>query len=122
MDSKTVLVFDDDPDLLNIFNFLFEESGWQVHSFQNCDNVVEMAIQYRPLLILMDNWIPSIGGIRATQLLKANEEVKNIPVIYISANNDGKALSEQAGADCFIAKPFDLDELLALADVLVNKS
>jgi CheY-like chemotaxis protein len=81
-----------------------------------------MAAQHRPQLIMMDNWIPSIGGIRATQLLKANEEVKNIPVIYISANNDVKALSEKAGADSFIAKPFDLDELLTFADALVNKS
>ncbi|ARS40401.1 response regulator [Sphingobacteriaceae bacterium GW460-11-11-14-LB5] len=120
--AKTVLIFDDDPDLLNIFNFLFEEDGWQVHSFQNCDHVVEMAVKHRPLLILMDNWIPSIGGIKATQLLKSNEELKNIPVIYVSANNDVKALSEKAGADGFIAKPFDLDELLKLASALVNKS
>jgi len=115
---KRVLIFDDDEDLLEIFTFLFEEGGWDVHTRQVCDNPVETAIQIGPNLILMDNWIPSTGGIEATRLLKSDKRTKQIAVIYISANNEIKKLSEQAGADGFLAKPFDLNTLLAQAEQL----
>lgn len=122
MAEKKVLIFDDDADLLSIFQFLFEDIGWEVVSFDSCDEVVKIATETSPDLILMDNWIPAIGGIAATQLLKADPALKHIPVIYISANNDVKSLSEQAGADAFIAKPFNFEELESLAKKLVNKS
>lgn len=122
MAKKTVLIFDDDEDLLGIFQFLFEDNGWQVHTCSNCDEVIERTKEIKPDLILMDNWIPTIGGIAATQLLKNDQDLKTIPIIYISANNDVKALSEQAGADAFIAKPFDFNELGELAEKLANKT
>ncbi|RZK56993.1 MAG: response regulator [Pedobacter sp.] len=121
MAQRTVLVFDDDDDLLNIFTFLFEDMGWQVFTHPTCNDVIERTRETTPDLILMDNWIPTIGGIAATQLLKADDELKEIPVIYISANNDVETLSAKAGADAFIAKPFDFNELSALAEKLANK-
>ena len=57
----------------------------------------------------MDNWLPDISGIEATQLIKSNEGLKNIPVIYFSANSNINELAAEARADDFIAKPFDLD-------------
>ncbi len=59
----------------------------------------------------MDNWIPNIGGIEATKLLKSQNEFKHIPVIYVTANNDIEALAESAQADDFVAKPFNLEDL-----------
>lgn len=122
MAKQTVLIFDDDDDLLNIFTFLFEDMGWLVFTHPTCNDVIERTRETKPNLILMDNWIPTIGGIAATQLLKADDELKKIPVIYISANNDVKTLSAKAGAEAFIAKPFDFNELSALAEKLTNKT
>ena len=62
-----------------------------------------------PDLILMDNWLPDMSGIEATKLLKANPQLKDIPVIYFSANSNISELANQAGADDFLAKPFDID-------------
>jgi CheY-like chemotaxis protein len=118
-DKPKLLVFDDDEDLLLIFRFLFEDEGWEVHTFTNCDHVIAHARANMPQLILMDNWIPSTGGIEATKALKADAQLRSIPVIYISANNDIKVLSEKAGADSFVAKPFDFDHLLAVAQHLL---
>jgi two-component system cell cycle response regulator DivK len=64
-----------------------------------------------PEVILMDNWIPDTGGIIATQTIKQDPELKTIPVVYFSANNDIQSLAKQAGADTFLPKPFDIDEL-----------
>ena len=120
--KKTVLIFDDDEDLLEIFTFLFQENGWAVHTRTVCDNTAETADEIAPDVILMDNWIPTIGGIEATKSLKLDERVKEIPVIYVSANNDVQSLSAQAGADAFMAKPFDLEELLVLAEQLARRN
>jgi two-component system cell cycle response regulator DivK len=59
----------------------------------------------------MDNWIPDTGGIVATQSIKADPELRNIPIIYFSANNDIKSLAKEAGADAFLEKPFDIEDL-----------
>jgi two-component system cell cycle response regulator DivK len=119
--DKCILVFDDDKDLLDIFRFFFEDEGWRVHTFSSCDEVLEHSRSISPDLILMDNWIPNIGGIAATQLLKNDPVLKPIPVIYVSANNDIETLSKKAGADGFIAKPFNFDDLLALAKKLSDR-
>ena len=119
--DKRVLVFDDDQDLLTIFRFLFEDHGWEVHTSESCGQAVELAHEFKPNLILMDNWIPPAGGMEATKLLKADNALSNTPVIYISANNDVRDLSEKAGADAYMAKPFDFDALIALAENLAKQ-
>lgn len=64
-----------------------------------------------PDVILMDNWIPDDGGIVATQKLKSDEVLKEIPVIYFSANSEIELLANKAGAEAYLPKPFDLDDL-----------
>ena len=108
---KKVLIFDDDEDILAICTYILEEQGWDVSTFSNCNNIIEKVESIMPDVILMDNWIPDSGGIIATQAIKQQEHLKNIPVVYFSANNDIKTLAQQAGADSFLAKPFDLEEL-----------
>jgi len=109
--EKRILICDDDADILSICTYILEEQGWQVYTRTHCNNILEVIGDIKPQVILMDNWIPESGGIKATQTIKAVDEFKNIPVVYFSANNDIKSLAEQAGADTFLAKPFDIDEL-----------
>jgi DNA-binding response OmpR family regulator len=109
--SKRIIIFDDDEDILAICTYILEEQGWQVYTFGDCNDIVNKVSGIDPEVILMDNWIPDVGGIMATQLLKSSDKLKNIPVIYFSANNDIQLLASHAGADNFLAKPFDIDEL-----------
>jgi CheY-like chemotaxis protein len=109
--KKTVLIFDDDVNILELCSIILTECGYHVETSETSHDIIEKVSAIRPDAILMDNWIPEIGGIEATRLLKNNEEFKNIPVIYFSANNDIQMLAKQAGADAHIAKPFDLEEL-----------
>jgi len=109
--DKRILICDDDSDILSICTYILEEQGWEVHTRTHCNNILEVIGDIQPQVILMDNWIPETGGIKATQAIKSVDEFRNIPVVYFSANNDIKSLAEQAGADTFLAKPFDIDEL-----------
>ncbi len=109
--SKQIIIFDDDEDILSICTYILEEQNWQVHTFTDCNNIIEKVSGIMPEVILMDNWIPDVGGMLATQMLKKDDQLKNIPVIYFSANNDIQTLASNAGANTYLAKPFDIDEL-----------
>ena len=109
--TKKIIIFDDDEDILSICSFILEEQGWIVYAFTDCNQITEKVSSILPDVILMDNWIPDDGGIIATQTLKKSDELKNIPVIYFSANSDIELLANHAGAETYLAKPFDLEEL-----------
>ncbi|RWY52334.1 response regulator [Mucilaginibacter gilvus] len=109
--TKKIIIFDDDEDILSICSYILEEQGWEVHTFTDCNNITEKVAGVLPDVILMDNWIPDAGGIVATQALKKDEALKHIPVVYFSANSDIQLLADHAGAETYLAKPFDLEEL-----------
>jgi CheY-like chemotaxis protein len=109
--ERKILIFDDDEDIVSICQFVLEGQGWNVYAFTDCNDPVSKVESIMPDVILMDNWIPDDGGIITTQKLKASTHLKHIPVIYFSANGDIKALAEEAGADAYLSKPFDLDNL-----------
>lgn len=110
-DKKRVLIFDDDKDILEMCSIILSESGYEVFTSCDCYDVIDKVKAIRPHVIFMDNWIPDMGGIEATRLIKNSPEFKDIPVIYFSANNDIHLLTEKAGADSYLAKPFDLYDL-----------
>ncbi len=109
--GKTIVIFDDDEDILAICSFILEEQGWKVFAYTDCNDITQKVSDAQPDVILMDNWIPDDGGIIATQTLKKNPDLKHIPVVYFSANSDIELLANHAGAQIYLAKPFDLEEL-----------
>lgn len=111
--NKTLAIFDDEEDILDICSYILTEQGWTVHTFTTCDDILEKLSDIRPAVILMDNWIPSMGGILATRALKNSQHFRYTPVVYFSANVDIAALAQSAGADAYLAKPFNIDELNA---------
>ncbi|MGY3214283.1 DNA-binding NtrC family response regulator [Mucilaginibacter sp. HD30] len=114
--GKKIIIFDDDEDILSVCTYVLEEQGWDVHVFTDCNQIIDKVSSVMPHVILMDNWIPDTGGIVATQALKSNDTLKNIPVVYFSANSDIQLLAKQAGAEAYIAKPFDLEDMERIID------
>lgn len=120
-DPKKIIIFDDDEDILSICSYILEEQGWDVKTFTDCNNIIEKVSAILPDVILMDNWIPDAGGIISTQTLKKDEKLKSIPVIYFSANSDIQILADHAGAETYLAKPFDLEELERVISTVLVK-
>ena len=108
--NKKVFIFDDNIEILELCTEILEDLGLEVKTSPTTNSVEEQVSSYMPDLIFMDNWLPDISGIEATKLIKANEALKHIPVIYFSANSNISELANQAGADDFLAKPFDIDK------------
>lgn len=121
MTPKKVLIFDDDIELLELCTVILEKKGYAVSTIDNCSDIVNKVEDELPDVILMDNWIPDVGGIQATQTIKSSH-LKSIPVILFSANNDVKSLAEKAGADAYINKPFNISDLeKVIADTIETK-
>jgi len=110
-EPKKVFVFDDNTDILELCTIILEDAGYEVKTSSTSNQIVDQVMAYMPDVIFMDNWLPDVGGIDATRELKAHEDLKRIPVIYFTANNDVKSLAAQAGADGYLSKPFDIQEL-----------
>jgi CheY-like chemotaxis protein len=116
---KKVLVFDDDPSIVWILKYIFDEMGWDLHSSANSNEVVETVRQLQPAIIMMDNNIPDYGGVAATRQIKLEQDLQHIPVIYFSANSEIWKLAELAGADACLPKPFGLTGLSQIVERLM---
>ena len=108
--AKKIFIFDDNLEILELCTEILEDLGCEVKTSPTTNNVEQQVLDYMPDLIFMDNWLPDISGIEATRMIKSNENLKNIPILYFSANSNIDALAKEAGADDYLAKPFDIDQ------------
>lgn len=109
-DNQKVFIFDDNVEILELCTEILNDMGCEVKTSPTTSDVEEQVTEFMPDLILMDNWLPDISGVEATKLLKANDQLKDIPVVYFSANSNISELATLAGADDYLAKPFDIDK------------
>jgi len=114
---KKVIIYDDDSDLLEVCSMILEAKNFAVVTKDKCTEILSDIQEHHPDVILMDNWIPDIGGVKATRLVKDSVSFRHIPVIFFSANNNVNELAVEAGADYFLQKPFDISEL---ENIVVN--
>lgn len=112
--DKKVFIFDDNLEILELCTEILEDLGCEVRTSPTTNDVEEQVLDFMPNLIFMDNWLPDISGIVATKLIKANAQLKDIPVVYFSANSHISQLAKEAGADDYIAKPFDIEQFEAM--------
>ncbi len=106
-----ILVYDDDKDILEVISAILKMRGFDVECRNHCRDMPGDIDAHEPDVILMDNWLPDIGGVKAIQYLKNHEIFKHIPVIFFSANSHVEELAKEAGADYMLKKPFELKEL-----------
>ena len=119
--AKKVLIFDDDTDLLEVCTLILTAKDFEVIVKEKCTEILLDVVEHNPDVILMDNWIPDIGGVRATRLLKNSVTHRHIPVIFFSANNNVTELAAEAGADYSLQKPFDITQLEEMVEDAANK-
>lgn len=115
MPKKKVMVADDDPAIVDVMKILLESNDYDVLITQNPLEIDELVLQ-NPDIILLDIWMSGVSGNEVCKRIKANAFSKDIPVIMFSANRDTKEISMQCGADGFIAKPFEIEEVLKIIE------
>lgn len=109
--AKKIIVADDDPAILDAIRLMLEFEGYDVECYPNGNGLLNMA-EEMPDLLLLDIWMSGTDGRDLCQQLKQQDSTRDIPVIMISASHDIESSARAAGADDFLAKPFDINELL----------
>ena len=107
-EKKCVLIYDDDLEILFLCKAVLSKSNYRIETLSCCENVLEDIARLKPDIILMDLWIPEIGGEKAIEIVKKNPETKHIPVIIFSANAEIATICKKVNANGFIEKPFDI--------------
>lgn len=107
-----VLLIDDDPAIVDAIGLILEDEGYEVVATFGGD-ILRIAEQEQPDVILLDIRLSGQDGREVCRALKSAPATTHVPVLMISANQHGAAFAQQAGADDYLAKPFELDDILA---------
>lgn len=107
-----ILVVDDDVDILSVMKILLTMKGFEVEVISKGENALPTTESFKPDLILLDVLISGHDGRTICKQLKSNKETSHIPVIMFSAHPGAAATITDYGANDFISKPFDVNNLM----------
>ena len=114
-EAPRVLVIDDDPSIRQICREVLEIGGYQVRDAASANAALAEARRFRPDMILLDVLMPGIDGYRCAEMLRSDSAIGMAPIMFLSARSDtaDKVRAFRSGAEDYMVKPFDADELLA---------
>jgi CheY-like chemotaxis protein len=114
MKPKPILVVDDEPAILDMIAELLRYEGYQVVTTSEGSVALAQANVDPPALILLDLMMPGMSGWQVIAALKASPQTRVIPVVLLSARRDLPAAAAELEVVTFLAKPFDIDDLLSI--------
>lgn len=111
---KKVLIVDDEQDIVETLKFMLEVEGIECITAYDGEEALNIAKSEKPDLMILDVMLPKINGYKICRLLKFDAKYKNIPILMITARSqeEDKAIGEETGADEYITKPFDINEVV----------
>lgn len=110
---KRLLIVDDDPDILEFLQIILVEEGYEIVTSTKGEYLEQLHNGGLPHLILLDILLSGRDGREIVKHLKSQQETQHIPIVMFSAHPSAEETARQAGADDFLAKPFNIDALLA---------
>jgi signal transduction histidine kinase/DNA-binding response OmpR family regulator len=118
----SVLVVEDNPDLRNYVARLLHSDGWEVHAVPDAEAAMEQAPRLRPDVVLSDIMLPGRSGLDLLRTIRAADNLHRLPVILLTARATSESTVEgfNSGADDYIVKPFERNELLARVRIHVE--
>jgi len=124
MTTARILVVDDSPMVLSMIADMLAEGGHEVLTAMNGEDAVRSAIQEQPNLVLLDVILPKINGYQVCRQIKSTPETEHIPVVMVTrkAKDSDRYWGMEQGADGYITKPFDANELLSVVGRFVPQT
>lgn len=122
-DKPTVLVVDDEPNIVETLQDRLEMSGYHVLTAVNGEDGLEQATKHSPDIVLLDIMMPVMDGLEMLERLRQTSDNTDIPVIMLSACSQAQdiARAKAFGIEDYIVKPFDLGELMDKIDNVLEK-
>jgi CheY-like chemotaxis protein len=116
--AKSIVVADDDPDILSIVAMSLETQGYDVYKATNGREAVDLVRDHHPDLIILDMMMPVMSGYEAIAELKADDSTSDIPIIGLSAKAMATDMERatDVGIDGYITKPFRIAQVLSVIE------
>ncbi|MEX0724557.1 MAG: response regulator transcription factor [Gracilimonas sp.] len=123
MANKKILVVDDETDLLDLIEYNLKKEGFDVLKAENGEEGIKIAKEHKPDLVLMDIMMPKMDGMEAVEKMRADDELKSIPIIFLTARSDEKTEVEglNKGGDDYITKPISTTKLISRIKAVMRR-
>lgn len=121
--KKTIIIVDDEPDILNLVSLHLKRAGFHVQGFLDAESLYAFMNSSAPALIILDLMLPDADGIEVCKHLKAHERWSAVPIIMLTAKTEeaDKVLGLELGADDYVTKPFSPKELVARVKAVLRR-
>ena len=122
--AKTILAIEDDTDLCELLEYNLTRSGYEVKTLHSLEGALETVKAIRPDLLILDVMLPDGDGFDFCRVLKADPEVRQTPVLFLTARSQeiDRVLGLEIGGDDYVTKPFSPRELLARVKVHLRRA
>ena len=123
MKRKTIIVVEDEPDLVDVVTYNLQREGYLVLTAQRGDEGLNLIRSERPDLVLLDLMLPGMDGLSICRQMKSDSSLREIPIIIASAKGEESdvVIGLELGADDYLAKPFSPRELLARIKAVLRR-
>ncbi len=123
MANKTILVVDDEKDLLDLIEYNLKKEGFNVLKAENGEEGIKIAKEHKPDLVLMDIMMPKMDGMEAVEKMRRDDDLKSIPIIFLTARSDEKTEVEglNKGGDDYITKPISTTKLISRIKAVMRR-
>lgn len=121
-DKKTILIVDDEQSIIDILVYNLKKEGYNTIEANDGQSAVDIALEQKPDLILLDIMLPKMDGLTACKKIKS--ATPNVPILILSAKDEelDKIVGLELGADDYITKPFSVRELMARVKANLRKT
>ncbi|WP_426791316.1 response regulator [Sphingobacterium sp. WOUb80] len=116
-----IVVCDDETVILNVLELALKNEFREVYLVSKSRELIASVEEIEPDIILLDIEMPWLSGGDILRELRNSKKHRNIPVIMMSASSRGKQIASESGADAFLAKPFELEDLFLLVDKMAKR-
>jgi DNA-binding response OmpR family regulator len=120
--NPLILIVEDSENILDLLELMVELQGWKSSSLKNIDHFMEAVEEVRPDVILMDMLLSGANGCDACRAVKNSDSHKHTPVVMMSAHPEAAIETREAGADYFIDKPFDMEQMISLLETCLSEN
>ena len=123
MAKQTILVVDDERDLLDLIEYNLKKEGFEVLKAENGEQGIEIARENKPDLVFWDIMMPKMDGLEAVEIMRKDDELKRIPIIFLTARSDEKTEVEglNKGGDDYITKPISTTKLVSRIKAVMRR-
>ncbi len=124
MESRRILVIEDDPDILEILEYNLSNEGFDVACATDGERGLREAAANKPALVLLDLMLPGIPGLEVCRRLRASPASRDVPIIIVTAKGEeaDAVAGLEVGADDYVTKPFRVRELVARVNAVLRRT